>query len=420
VGDRLRARVRSFARGGPRGGQIDFLITLIFLSPLSLCEDGSIMRRVLTFGVMIAFAACAQARIYKCVDASGKTSYMESPCPSGVESMEMTRQGQRAALPALASARGADTADKAAEPKVAAAQSGLQLPAPPADRNFTQDYAYLIDSDKALDAIAAAQHDAYVHHDTPIMVVTIASMARFGGEGYSIEKFARAWFNHWQIGKRASNGELIDRGILLLVSRDDRKARIELGADWGHRFDARTDRIMSQDIVPKFKSGDYSMGIAGGVRELASMAKLDPAGRASILERASSTVQNLGRNNALTPLPAYGVFTLVGIGLLMVIGSLFVEPPGRYRVLLNGVGMTVAALVFWVVFAVIAVLGLGWLVVRYGNVNMGGGRSYRYGESWGAGRSGLSDAGGGDSGGSDSGGGDSGGGDSGGGSSGSW
>ncbi len=398
-GDRLHSRVRSFY------------------------EDAFIMHRALIAALMCAFAAGAHAAIYKCVDPSGKTSYRESPCPSGAESTLMSRQGQRVRplAPAPASAvDNADKADKGSEPKAEAAQSGLQLPALPADRKFTQDYAYLIDSDKALEAIEALQHDASVHHDTPITVVTVPSMARFGGDGYSIEKFARAWFNHWTIGSR---------GILLLVSRDDRKARIELGADWGHRFDARTDRIMSKDILPKFKNADYSAGIAEGVRELASMAKLGPNGRDSILERASSTVQNLGRNNALTPLPPYGVLMLVGIGLLMMIGSFFVEPPGRYRVLLNGVGMTVAALVFWVVFAVVAVLALGWLVLRYGNVNMGGGRSWSYGRSgsgddggggYGGGDYGGSDSGGGASSGGDSGGGDSGGGDSGGGSSGSW
>ncbi len=380
------------------------------------------MRRVLIFGVLTVFAVCAQAAIYKCVDASGKTSYMESPCPSGAESTAMSRQGQRPRPPAPAPARAADNADKGSEPKAEAGQSGLQLPALPADRKFTQDYAYLIDSDKALEAIEALQHDASVHHDTPIMVVTVPSMARFGAEGYSIEKFARAWFNHWTIGSR---------GILLLVSRDDRKARIELGADWGHRFDARAARVMEGDILPKFKKSDYSGGLADGVRALASMAKMGPEGRDSIVDRAAAMVRGLGGPNARTPLPLYAVLALLGIGTLMVFGCFFVEPPERYRVLLNGVGMIVAALVFWVVLGVIAVVALGWLLLRYGNTGRGRGfwsRDYsgssRSDGSWAGaygGGSGGGDSGGGDSGGGDSGGGDSGGGGSGGGgASGSW
>lgn len=366
------------------------------------------MRRVLIFGVLTAFAACAQAAIYKCVDASGKTSYMESPCPSGAESTAMSRQGQRPRPAAPAPAHPADNADKGSGPKTEAARSGLQLPPLPADRKFIQDYAYLIDSDKALDAIEAAQHDAYVHHDTPIMVVTISSMASMGGSDYSIEKFAGAWFSHWTIG---------NRGILLLVSRDDRKARIELGADWGSRFDARTARIMDGDIVPKFKKGDYAGGLADGVKALAVMARTGPAGRDSVVDRTAAMVRGLGGPNARTPLPLYAVLALLGIGTLMVFGCFFVEPPERYRVLLNGVGMIVAALVFWVVLGVIAVLVLGWLVLRYGNTSSR--RDRGEGEAWGA-RT-FSDSGGGDSGGGGSSGGDSGGGGSGGGgASGSW
>ncbi len=367
------------------------------------------MRRVLIFGVLTAFAACAQAAIYKCVAPSGKTSYMESPCPSGAESTVMSRQGQRPRPAAPAPAHPADNADKGSGPKTEAARSGLQLPPLPADRKFIQDYAYLIDSDKALAAIEAAQHEAFVHNDTPIMVVTIGSMARFGGEGYSIEKFARAWFNHWTIGSR---------GILLLVSRDDRKARIELGVDWGTRFDARAARIMDEDILPKFKKSDYSGGLADGVKALAAMAKTGPEGHDSIVDRAAAMVRGLGGPNARTPLPLYAVLALLGIGTLMVLGCFFVEPPERYRVLLNGVGMIAAALVFWVVLSVIGVLALGWLLLRYGNTSSRR-RDRGDGDAWGA-RT-VSDSSGGDSGGGGSSGGDSGGGGSGGGgASGSW
>jgi len=153
-------------------------------------------------------------------------------------------------------------------PALAGGQSSFDFPPVPPEGKFAQDYAYLIASDRALNEIEASQHEAFVHHGTPIMLVTISSMARLGGEGYSIERFARAWFDHWNIGRR---------GMLLLVSRDDRKARIELGTDWGHRFDSRAQRIMNDGILPKFKQGDYSGGLAEGVNALAAMAADGPA-----------------------------------------------------------------------------------------------------------------------------------------------
>ncbi len=470
------------------------------------------MRRVLIFGVLTVFAACAQAAIYKCVGASGKTSYMESPCPSGAESREFSRKARSAPPPARAPTGAADEAGKPSEPKVAV-RSGVQLPPVPAKSKFIQDYANLIDSSKALDAIGALQRVASEKHGTPIVVVTIDSMARLGGEGYSIERFARAWFDHWKIGRRGivllvsrddrkasielgadwghrfdaqaqrimndnilpkfkkgdysgglvdgvkaiaslaavgpagkppepkvavrsvlqlppvpaegkfiqdysklidsskaldaigalqrvafeqhgtpivvvtiesmarlgGGGYTIERfarawfdhwkiggpGILLLVSRDDRKARIELGADWGNRFDARAQRIVKEDILPKIANGEYPGGLAEGVRALASLAAVGPAGHGSFIDRAAFWVPEFVHGleeKAPTPLPGYAVVTLVCIGLLMAIGSFFVEPPGRYRMLLNGILMSAAALMLWVVIVLMIVAVIYWLM----------------------------------------------------------
>jgi uncharacterized protein len=59
----------------------------------------------------------------------------------------------------------------------------------------------------------------------------------------------------------------------LLVSEQDRKARIELGADWGHTKDALCARIMQEHIIASFKRGDFSTGIRAGVEALSAMAR---------------------------------------------------------------------------------------------------------------------------------------------------
>jgi uncharacterized protein len=64
---------------------------------------------------------------------------------------------------------------------------------------------------------------------TPIIVVTIESMANHGGADMRIETFATLLFNQWQIGHESIGEEYWNTGILLLVSKGDRKARIELG-----------------------------------------------------------------------------------------------------------------------------------------------------------------------------------------------
>ena len=64
----------------------------------------------------------------------------------------------------------------------------------------------------------------------PIIIVTIESMAKHGGAGMRIETFATLLFNQWQIGHAKLGDQDWNTGILLLVSKGDRKARIELGA----------------------------------------------------------------------------------------------------------------------------------------------------------------------------------------------
>ena len=246
-------------------------------------------------------------------------------------------------------------------PAATLAQSGLTLPAVPENRNFIQDYANVIVSGAALRTMGELQRVAFEQHDTPVMVVTVSSMAQYGGSGYSIERFAQEWFNNWQIGKRGKSGELINRGILLLVSKEDRKARIEFGADWGNRFDAKAAIIMSEQIVPKFKKGDFSGGVLEGVKALASMAEKGPQASESIGDRASSVLHEVSGNNMLTPLPIWAILGLFGVGVLLVIASFFVEPARRNTVLLAGVGMMIAAVLFWVVLAILAFLNRGAL-----------------------------------------------------------
>ena len=95
-------------------------------------------------------------------------------------------------------------------------------------------------------------------------VVTINSMRDYPGGGNTIEEFATGLFNKYGIGNLPDNN-----GVLLLVSREDRKARIELGAGYGHSRDADAARIMNRVIIPNFKKGNFTRGIRAGAKEIA-------------------------------------------------------------------------------------------------------------------------------------------------------
>ena len=75
------------------------------------------MLRVLALAVLTMLPLGVQAQVYKCVDASGKTTYLQSPCPTGDKSTAISRKAAPIAPPA---ATPAGKAAKATEPKTAA------------------------------------------------------------------------------------------------------------------------------------------------------------------------------------------------------------------------------------------------------------------------------------------------------------
>jgi len=143
---------------------------------------------------------------------------------------------------------------------------------PPGDREFVRDLADLLDSGSK-EHIRTLCDRLLTDKATPIIVVTIESMAKHGGEGMRIETFATLLFDQWGIGHPTLGKQEWNTGILLLVSRDDRKARIELGGGWGRREDALCRQIMDEHIIPHFKQGRFSEGIVAGVEALDKMGR---------------------------------------------------------------------------------------------------------------------------------------------------
>lgn len=92
-----------------------------------------------------------------------------------------------------------------------------------------------------------------------IAVVTIPDL---GGD--TVENYASKLFANWKIGN-AKN----DNGILLLISRDDRKLRIEVGYGLeGALPDITAKDIIDNQITPSFKQGNYDIGVMQGVKAI--------------------------------------------------------------------------------------------------------------------------------------------------------
>ncbi len=156
----------------------------------------------------------------------------------------------------------------------ARASADVTYPARPTDRGaggFIADEAKLIGDADAV-KIRAICEKLLTEKRVPLLVCTVTSMADHvggGASGWTIERYAMNVFDEWGVGAKQ-----YDYGILLLVSKGDRKARIELGAGWTRERDAACANIMSMDMVPAFKRGDYSGGILKGVQQLDALARV--------------------------------------------------------------------------------------------------------------------------------------------------
>src|SRR5215468_239788 len=80
----------------------------------------------------------------------------------------------------------------------------------------------------------------------------------------TIEQFSIRVADAWKIGRRK-----IDDGALLVIAKNDRKLRIEVGYGLeGGLTDLTARRIIDEVITPKFRSGDYAGGIAAGLTRI--------------------------------------------------------------------------------------------------------------------------------------------------------
>ena len=174
------------------------------------------------------------------------------------------------------------------------ASAEIRIPPTPAQDghgDFVHDYESAIHVGRHRDRIGQAQRVAFEEYDTPIIVVVITRMGAYGHHQPNIEPFATQWFNQWEIGTENTDGK--NQGVLLLISVNDRKGRIELGADWGYQFDNHCQDIMDNVMIPHFKAGDYSSGITEGVEALLEMVAVGPEGEIDSLPKPKSNIPML-------------------------------------------------------------------------------------------------------------------------------
>lgn len=108
-------------------------------------------------------------------------------------------------------------------------------------------------TEQALELSLVAHEDSTSNQ---VVVLTVPSL-----EGESVERYATRVFNAWGLGQAET-----DNGVLVLIARDDREMRIEVGYGLeGTLTDSRAGRIIRTSFVPSFRDGDYDAGTLAGV-----------------------------------------------------------------------------------------------------------------------------------------------------------
>lgn len=120
----------------------------------------------------------------------------------------------------------------------------------------------LNDWDDVLDPAQEAEMRAKIsalREDTGIelVVVTLPSRTPFGWD--KLEPFATALFNDWGVGDADRND-----GIMVLLLREDREMRIELGDGYSTGYNRVAQSLVDTDFLPHFIAGDFPKGLILG------------------------------------------------------------------------------------------------------------------------------------------------------------
>lgn len=139
-------------------------------------------------------------------------------------------------------------------PNLAAAD----IPAPPAKDIYLTDQAQMVQAEDRQKILSIGE-DLNQRFGAQLVVVTVDTLS-----GEDIEAYANRLFRSWGIGDAQKNN-----GVLLLIAKDDRKFRIEVGYGLeGAITDGFAGEVLD-GMTPKFKDGEYSAGISQAYQRLA-------------------------------------------------------------------------------------------------------------------------------------------------------
>lgn len=136
-----------------------------------------------------------------------------------------------------------------------------------------------------------------------IAVLIVASTAPEPIEQYSLRVAEQ-----WKLGRKK-----IDDGAILVIAKNDRTLRIEVGYGLeGALNDATSKRIISETIIPQFKQDNYFGGISAGVNQMIQVVNGEPL--PAVKQRKAANDDGIGQY-----LPVLFIFAMAAGGILRAI-----------------------------------------------------------------------------------------------------
>lgn len=136
--------------------------------------------------------------------------------------------------------------------------SAWALEVPKRPEGYVSDYAGIL-SPAARTRLEEKLHRFEQETSNQVIVVTFLSL-----EGEALEDFSIRLAEAWKIGQKRK-----DNGVILLVFKNDRQVRIEVGYGLeGALTDATSKSIIENEIVPRFRQGSFEEGIEGAAHAI--------------------------------------------------------------------------------------------------------------------------------------------------------
>ena len=186
-----------------------------------------------------------------------------------------------------------------------------------------------------------------------------------------IEAYSIRVADAWKIGRKGQ-----DNGVILVIAKDDRKLRLEVGYGFeGVLTDATSKRIIAETITPLFRQGQFAAGINAGVdRVIGVVGKGEP-----LPAPAQRTTRSRG--------VSFETLLVLMLVVVPVMGGILRRLFGKFFGATIGAGIvgTGAWIVAGSIAIGIAAAVIGWIVLLFLGMGGGSGLARRGRGGWGGG-----------------------------------